>query len=99
MIYIDIKYHFVRLEVQKGTAQLQYRRSDDKVADVFTKRVTRVKSKLLVFTGRSEAGGVSIAAWLGWASKVRADIPCHGHHVSALTKTYIQTVTHVIILV
>ena len=41
--HIDIKYHFVRLEVQKGVLQLEYVPSEDNVADVFTKPVTRVR--------------------------------------------------------
>lgn len=41
--HIDIKYHFVRLEVQTGILQLQYVPSEHNIADVFTKPVTRVK--------------------------------------------------------
>ena len=35
--HIDIKYHFVRAEVQNGKAQLEYVPSEYNAADVFTK--------------------------------------------------------------
>jgi hypothetical protein len=35
--HIDIKYHFVRCEVQKGLIQLVYTPSECNIADVFTK--------------------------------------------------------------
>ena len=41
--HIDIRYHFVRLEVQSGVVQLQYIPSESNVADIFTKPVTKVK--------------------------------------------------------
>ena len=44
--HIDIKYYFCEtrpIEVQKGTVQLKYVRSEDNVADMFTKPVTRVR--------------------------------------------------------
>ena len=41
--HIDIKYHFVRTEVQKGTVQLKYIQSENNVADVFTKPVSGVR--------------------------------------------------------
>jgi hypothetical protein len=35
--HIDIKYHFVRLEVQNESVKLEYTASEDNVADMFTK--------------------------------------------------------------
>ena len=34
--HIDIKYHFVRLEIQRGCIQLEYVQSEHNVADIFT---------------------------------------------------------------
>lgn len=45
--HIDIRYHFVRLDVQKGLVQLTYVPSDSNIADVFTK--TLGKAKLMNF--------------------------------------------------
>lgn len=41
--HIDIKYHFIRTHVQNGKIDLVYVPSDQNVADVFTKPVTRAK--------------------------------------------------------
>lgn len=41
--HIDIRYHFVRLEVQRGFVELQYVPSECNVADVFTKPVSKVR--------------------------------------------------------
>ena len=41
--HIDVKYHYVRLEVQNGVVKLIYVPTEYNVADVFTKPVTRVK--------------------------------------------------------
>ena len=58
--HIDIKYHFVRTEVQKGTVQLKYIQSENNVADVFIKPVSGVRlnkfSKL-----RGKSGGVTLS--------------------------------------
>ena len=40
--HINVKYHYVRLEIQCGIVELTYVPTDNKVADVFTKPVTRV---------------------------------------------------------
>jgi hypothetical protein len=47
--HIDIRYHFIRDEVQKGTIQLIYVPSEQNVADIFTKPATRVKLEKLFF--------------------------------------------------
>ena len=39
--YIDIKYHFIRVEVQKGYILLRYIPSQQNLADMFTKPITR----------------------------------------------------------
>ena len=39
--HIDIRYHFVRDEVQKGHVDLRYVPTEDNVADVFTKPVSK----------------------------------------------------------
>ena len=41
--HIDIKYHFVRSELQNNVIQLEYIPSECNVADVFTKPVSRVR--------------------------------------------------------
>ena len=41
--HIDIKYHFIRSEIQKGQISLEYILTEGNVADVFTKPASRVK--------------------------------------------------------
>ena len=41
--HIDVKYHYVRLEIQNAAVNLTYVPTDNNVADVFTKPVTRVR--------------------------------------------------------
>ena len=41
--HIDIKYHFVRLEIQRGCIQLEYVQSEDNVADIFTKPASKAR--------------------------------------------------------
>jgi hypothetical protein len=41
--HIEIKYHYVRDMVQKGAVRLQYIATDEQVADVLTKPLSRVK--------------------------------------------------------
>ena len=41
--HIDIKYHFIRSEIQNGNVKLQYVQTDNNVADIFTKPASRVK--------------------------------------------------------
>ena len=47
--HIDIKYHFIRAEIQKGYAKLKCVPSEEKLADLFTKPATGKRlSKLFV---------------------------------------------------
>ena len=46
--HIDVKYHYVRLEIQYGIVELTYVPTDNNVADVFTKPVTRVRLNRLL---------------------------------------------------
>ena len=46
--HIDIKYHFVRSEVQKGVVNLKYVPSEENIVDVFTKPLTGAKFKRFV---------------------------------------------------
>ena len=39
--HIDVKYHFIRSEIQAGIVSLKYVPTDENVADVFTKPVTK----------------------------------------------------------
>ena len=39
--HIDIKYHFLRDCVQRGTIRLEYIQTDELVADIFTKALCR----------------------------------------------------------
>ena len=41
--HIDIKYHFIRAEIQKGTITVQYVPTDNNVSDIFTKPATKFK--------------------------------------------------------
>ena len=41
--HIDIKYHFIRSEIQAGTVKLEYVPTEENVADIFTKPATKVK--------------------------------------------------------
>ena len=41
--HIDVKYHYVRLEIQNRVLELVCIPRDNNVADVFTKPVTRAK--------------------------------------------------------
>ncbi len=41
--HIDIKYHFLRDEVENGTLDIKYVSTDNNVADVFTKPMSRIK--------------------------------------------------------
>jgi hypothetical protein len=41
--HIEIKYHYVRDMVQKGAVKLQYIATDEQVANVLTKPLSRVK--------------------------------------------------------
>ena len=43
--HIDVKYHFIRGEVQKGVVHLVYVPSERNLADIFTKAMTNVKLK------------------------------------------------------
>jgi hypothetical protein len=41
--HIEIKYHYIRDMVQKGAVKLQYVITDEQIADVLTKPLSRVK--------------------------------------------------------
>ena len=41
--HIDIKYQFIRDEIKKNTIKVQYIQSENNVADVFTKPMTKLK--------------------------------------------------------
>ena len=41
--HIDIKYHFIRLEIQEGRINLEYIPTEQKMADIFTKAASRNK--------------------------------------------------------
>ena len=38
--HIDIRFHYIRSEIQNGAVKLKYVPSDDNIADVFTKPVS-----------------------------------------------------------
>ena len=51
--HIDIKYHFIRREVELGTISVKYIASEDTLADIFTKTVSKVKlNKFILFVIR-----------------------------------------------
>jgi hypothetical protein len=41
--HIEIRYHYIRDMVQRGSSKLQYISTDEQVVDVLTKRLSRVK--------------------------------------------------------
>ena len=41
--HIDTRYHYIRDMVQKGAVKLQYLSTDEKITDILTKPLTRVK--------------------------------------------------------
>ena len=41
--HIEMKYHFIRDLVQRGTLKLQYIRADEQIADIMTKPMTATK--------------------------------------------------------
>jgi hypothetical protein len=41
--HIEIKYHFIRDMVQKGAVKLQYISTDEQIADILTKPLSKVK--------------------------------------------------------
>jgi hypothetical protein len=41
--HIEIRYHYIRDMVQRGAVKLQYVGTDEQVADVLTKPMSRVK--------------------------------------------------------
>jgi hypothetical protein len=41
--HIDIKYHFIRSEIQVGIISLKYVPTEDNIADVFTKPASKGK--------------------------------------------------------
>ena len=41
--HIDIKYHFIRSEIQAGTVKLEYIPTEDNIADIFTKPATKAQ--------------------------------------------------------
>jgi len=45
--HIEIWYHYIRDMVQKGVVKLQYVGTDEQVADVLTKPLSRVKSEYI----------------------------------------------------
>src|SRR6218665_2968084 len=50
--HIDIKYHFIRSEVEKGFIQPKYMYipSEDTIAEMFTKSLSTIKLKLFTST-------------------------------------------------
>ena len=61
MKHIDIKYHFLRDEVQKETLKVKYVSTDDQIADIFTKPLQRMKFnkfKSMLNVGTIKSGGV-----------------------------------------
>ena len=46
--HIDIKYHFIRSEIKNGSIAMNYVPSEENMADVFTKPMTKGKSSTLL---------------------------------------------------
>ena len=43
LLQFEIKYHYIRDMVQRGVVKLQYVETDEHIADVLTKPLSRVK--------------------------------------------------------
>ena len=57
--HIDIRYHFVREQVQKGNMQLQYCNTKEMIADIFTKPLCKSQFQyLLSKLGMEESNGI-----------------------------------------
>ena len=41
--HIDIRYHFIRDEIKKGTIEVKYCKTEDMIADMLTKALYRLK--------------------------------------------------------
>ena len=41
--HIDIRYHYIRSEIQSGDVELLYVPSEDNISDIFTKPVSKQK--------------------------------------------------------
>ena len=55
--HIDIRYHFIREQVQKGVVDLKFIGTRDMIADIFTKPLPKEQfRKLLLLLGVSEDG-------------------------------------------
>ena len=46
--HIDVKYHFIRLEIANGNVDLKYVQSEENVSDIFTKPVSRNAEKYIL---------------------------------------------------
>ena len=49
--HIDVKYHFVRSEVEKGNVRLDYVPTSANIADMFTKPLPRIKMNMFNYSG------------------------------------------------
>lgn len=45
--HIDIKYHFIREQIASGVIDLKYCKTEDMVADIFTKGLSEEKFTML----------------------------------------------------
>lgn len=54
--HIDIKYHFIRENYKEKQFQLEYMKTEDQIADIFTKALPKVRIQYL----RSKLGITSI---------------------------------------
>ena len=48
--HVDIRYHFIKDNIQKGYIELHFINTEDQIADVFTKALD--ETKFLYFLGR-----------------------------------------------
>ena len=39
--HVDVKYHYMRQEIENGDVELEFVRSEDNLADMFTKNVSK----------------------------------------------------------
>ena len=46
--HIEIKFHYIKDTVQRGAVKLQYRATEEQIADVLTKPLVRVKLEYFI---------------------------------------------------
>jgi hypothetical protein len=70
--HIDIQYHFIRHQVAVGTVALQYISTEDMVADVLTKPLSKDRHKMLIARMGVDAASIVEASAVSSSGSVGA---------------------------